>query len=157
MTDSLDQVRKSLIGLLPRLRRFARTITRHHEDADDLVESAVERALQRHEEWPPESRFQVWMFGIVRSVWVDQVRVPRSRHRSLAPDAASESSLDDSDTDALAIHDALLHLPEEQRMTVALVLIEHLSYAEAADALDVSIGTVTSRLARGREALLALL
>jgi RNA polymerase sigma-70 factor, ECF subfamily len=160
MTDSLDQVRKSLIGLLPRLRRFARTITRNHDEADDLVESAVELALQRYEASQAESRFEVWMLGIVRSIWVDQDHLPRSRHSSFAPAADRESGTDgpdDSEAETLAIHNALWDLPEEQRMTVALVLIENLSYADAADALDVSIDTMTSRLARGREALLALL
>ena len=160
MTASLDQVRKSLIGLLPRLRRFARTITRNHDDADDLVEAAIERALQRYEEWRPESRFEVWMFGIVRHVWVDRVRLLQSHHGSVAPAVDSEGVADgddDSEAETLAIHTALLDLPEEQRMTIALVLIEGLSYAEAAQALDVSFSTLTGRLARGREALLALL
>jgi RNA polymerase sigma-70 factor, ECF subfamily len=160
MTASLDQVRASIIGLLPRLRRFARTITRNHDDADDLVQIAVERALQRYEQWRPESRFEGWIFGIVRNAWIDEVRARQRRNRVLAPAEEGENiggGDGERHAETLSIHAAMAALPEEQRMAVALVLIEGLSYKEAAEALEVPIGTVTSRLARGREALQALL
>jgi RNA polymerase sigma-70 factor (ECF subfamily) len=160
MTASVDQVREWIIGLLPRLRRFARTITRNHDDADDLVQIAVERALQRYEQWRPDSRFESWMFGIVRNAWIDEVRARQRRNRVLAPEAEGEhvgGGAGESQAEALSIHAAMAALPEEQRMAVALVLIEGLSYKEAAEALVIPIGTLTSRLARGREALQALL
>ena len=160
MTASLDQVRESITGLLPRLRRFARTITRNYDDADDLVQVCVERALQRYEQWRPESRFEGWVFGIMRNAWIDEVRARQRRGRVLAPEEEGEhvgGGTGESQAEVLSIQTAMAALPEEQRMAVALVLIEGLSYKEAAEALDVPIGTLTSRLARGREALQALL
>lgn len=160
MTASVDQAREWIIGLLPRLRRFARTITRNPDDADDLVQIAVERALQRFEQWRPDSRFESWMFGIVRNAWIDEVRARQRRNRVLAPEEEGEhvgGGAGEHQAEALSIHAAMAALPEEQRMAVALVLIEGLSYKEAAEALVIPIGTLTSRLARGREALQALL
>jgi RNA polymerase sigma-70 factor (ECF subfamily) len=160
MTASLDQVRASITDLLPRLRRFARTITRNHDDADDLVQICVERALQRYEQWRPESRFEGWVFGIMRNAWIDEIRARQRRGRVLAPEEEGEyvgGGAGESQAEVLSIQTAMAALPEEQRMAVALVLIEGLSYKEAAEALDVPIGTLTSRLARGREALQALL
>lgn len=153
---SIEQVRRQIVALLPRLRRFGRAITRHASDADDLVQIAIERALLRHEQWRPEAPFHSWMFGIMRNAWIDEARA-RSRHgQVLAPE---EAGLDVGDNASeaqlrlLSVQKAMAALPEEQRLAVALVLVEGLSYKEAAEALDVPIGTLTSRLARGREAL----
>lgn len=160
MAVPVEQIRDQIISLLPRLRRFARTITRNPHDADDLVQISIERALLRHEQWRPESRFESWMFGIIRNAWIDEVRSRRRRDRVFLPEESGENVSDaagGSPANLLAVQDALAALPEEQRMAVALVLIEGLSYKEAADVLAVPIGTVTSRLARGREALQAQL
>lgn len=160
MTASLDQVRTWIIGLLPRLRRFARAIARNPDDADDLVQISVERALQRYEQWRPESRFESWMFGIVRNAWIDEVRARQRRNRILAAEEEGENvggGAGEGQAEMLSVQTAMAALPEEQRMAVALVLIEGLSYKEAAEALDIPVGTLTSRLARGREALQALL
>jgi RNA polymerase sigma-70 factor (ECF subfamily) len=156
MPVSVEQIRELIVAALPRLRRFARTITRHQADADDLVQIAIERALLRFEQWRPESKFESWMFGILRNAWIDAVRSRQRRDRVFLPEESGEhvgDSSSDAQVDRLSMQRALLALPEEQRMAVALVLIEGLSYKEAADVLDVPIGTVTSRLARGREAL----
>lgn len=155
-----EQIRDQIISLLPRLRRFARTITRDPHDADDLVQLSIERALLRFAQWRPESRFEGWMFGIIRHAWIDEVRSRKRRDRVLLPEESGENVSDgasESPTNLMALQEALASLPEEQRMAVALVLIEGLSYKEAADVLEVPIGTVTSRLARGREALQAQL
>jgi RNA polymerase sigma-70 factor (ECF subfamily) len=160
MTVTLEQIRPWIVALLPRLRRFARTIARDPDDADDLVQLSVERALQRYEQWRPDAKFESWMFGIVRNAWIDEVRARQRRGRVLAPEEAGEhvgGGLGEGQAELLSVQKALAALPEEQRMAVALVLIEGLSYKEAAEALDVPIGTLTSRLARGREALQALL
>ena len=160
MTVPLEQIREHLIALLPRLRRFARTMTRNVADADDLVQIATERALLRYEQWRPESRFESWMFGIMRNAWIDEVRARARRSELFAPEELGENvgaATSEAQVRLLSVQKALAALPDEQRLAVALVLIEGLSYKEAADVLDVPIGTLTSRLARGRDALQALL
>jgi RNA polymerase sigma-70 factor, ECF subfamily len=160
MSQSIGDTQEQLIALLPRLRRFARTLARNPHDADDLVQLAVERALTRLDQWQPGTRLDSWMFGIMKNAWIDEVRSRQRRDRVLAPaelgenvaDAASEAHID-----RLSLEAALERLPEEQRLAVALVLVAGLAYKEAAAVLEVPIGTVTSRLARGREALEALL
>lgn len=160
MAASVDQIRASIVALLPRLRRFARVITRHPADADDLVQLAIERALLRHSQWNQELRFESWMFGILRNAWIDEVRSRKRRAALLAPEeeGSNVAAADTSDqAEVLAVQAAMQTLPEEQRLAVALVLIEGLSYKEAAAALEIPQGTLTSRLARGREALQAQL
>lgn len=160
MTHSLDSVRAKLIEVLPRLRRFARTITRDVHDADDLVQLAIERSLQRHAQWDGNSKFESWMFGIMRNAWIDEVRSRQRRNQVLAPEAAGEHVGDrglEPQERAWSIQAALAQLPEEQRMVVGLVLVEGLAYKEAAHVLEIPIGTVMSRLSRGRETLQALL
>jgi RNA polymerase sigma-70 factor, ECF subfamily len=156
----IAQIRQQIIELLPRLRRFARTLTRDVHDADDVVQIAIERALLRHEQWRPESKFESWMFGIVRNAWIDEVRSRGRRGRLFAPEEAG-LEIGDGTGDAherrLSVQAAVSSLPDEQRLAVALVLIEGLSYKEAADVLEIPIGTLTSRLARAREALQASL
>ena len=155
-----DDVRGQLGALLPRLRRFARAITRNVEDADDLVQAAVEKALMRADQWRPESRLDSWMFGIMKNAWIDEIRARRRRSKVHEPEEAGldvgDRSAEDRDI-SLSVRAAMQRLPEEQRLAVALVLIEGLSYKEAAETLGIPIGTLTSRLARGREALQAML
>jgi RNA polymerase sigma-70 factor (ECF subfamily) len=155
-----EQVRRQVVELLPRLRRFARTIARNVHDADDLVQLSIERALLKYDQWRPELKFDGWMFGIMRNAWIDEVRSRSRRDRVFAPEEAGASVGHDgteSQVRLLAVQRAVADLPEEQRLAVALVLVEGLSYKEAADVLEVPIGTLTSRLARGREALQAAL
>ena len=155
-----DEIRDALGDLVPRLRRFARVITRNVADADDLVQVAVEKALARAVQWRPGSRLDSWMFGIMKNAWVDEIRARRRRERVHAPEEAGFAVGDASAAGrdiALSVQAAMERLPEDQRMAVALVLVEGLSYRDAAQALDIPIGTLTSRLARGREALQAML
>lgn len=151
-----DEVRAALGELLPRLRRFARVITRNVPDADDLVQVAVEKALVRAAQWRPGSRLDSWMFGIMKNAWIDEIRARRRRERIYAPEEAGAQVGDTSAESreiSLSVQAGMARLPEEQRMAIALVLIEGLSYKEAAETLGVPIGTLTSRLARGRETL----
>jgi RNA polymerase sigma-70 factor (ECF subfamily) len=160
MSQSLAQTQEQLIALLPRLRRFARTLARNPHDADDLVQLAIERALKRLDQWQPGTRLDSWMYGIIKNAWIDEVRARQRRDRVLAPEELGEHVADaasEAHIDRLSLEAALAQLPEEQRLVVALVLVEGLAYKEAAAVLEVPIGTVTSRLARGREALEALL
>lgn len=160
MTPSAALIADELASLLPRLRRFARTLARHREDADDLVQVAVEKALGRAEQWVPGTRLDSWMFRIMQNSWIDEVRARQRRGDVLAPEEAGEHVGHDpgeARDDALAIRAAMARLPEDQRAAVSLVLVEGLPYAEAADVLGIPVGTLTSRLARGRAALMALL
>src|SRR4051812_23823624 len=160
MSPSVEPVPDQLVALLPRLRRFARALSLSAYDADDLVQVAVERALLHLDQLRPGIRLDSWMFGIVRNAWIDETRSRRRRDRLHAPEELGEHVADRSSEapiQRLSIEAALERLPEEQRLAIALVLIEGLAYKEAAAVLEVPIGTVTSRLARGREALEALL
>lgn len=148
------------MALLPRLRRFARTLTRNVHDADDLVQTGIERALGHIDQWRPGSRLDSWMFGIIHHAWIDEVRARRRHQPLIAPeqdgehvaDAASEATID-----RLSLLAALAQLPEDQQVAVSLVMIEGLAYKEAAAVLEVPIGTVTSRIARARGTLQKLL
>jgi RNA polymerase sigma-70 factor, ECF subfamily len=160
MSQSDGQVRDQLVALLPRLRRFARALSRNVHDADDLVQVAVERALMRLDQWRPGTRLDSWMYGIIRNAWIDETRSRRRRDRVLAPEELGAHVADaasDAHIQRLSLEAAMERLPDEQRLAVALVLVEGLAYKEAAEVLEVPIGTVTSRLARGRETLEALL
>lgn len=155
-----DDLRGQLGELLPRLRRFARVITRNVQDADDLVQVAVEKALARAAQWRPDSRLDSWMFGIMKNAWIDEIRARRRRDRVHAPEEAGEA-VGDASAHArdivLSVQAAMERLPEEQRLAVALVLVEGQSYKDAAELLGIPIGTLMSRLARGREALQKML
>lgn len=152
--------RDQIAALLPRLRRFARTIARHTADADDLVQITVERALVRLDQWRPDTRLESWMFTIMKNAWIDEVRARVRRARVLAPEEAGENVGDcsaDAQVTAMSVEAAMARLPEDQRIAVALVLVEGLSYKEAAAVAEIPMGTLTSRLARGREALMRML
>jgi RNA polymerase sigma-70 factor (ECF subfamily) len=160
MSPSAETIRDQLVTLLPRLRRFARALARDAQDADDLVQVAIERALLHLDQLRPEARLESWMFGIVRNAWIDETRSRRRRDQVLAPAELGEQVADSSSEapiQRLSIEAALERLPEEQRLAIALVLVEGMAYKEAAAVLDVPIGTVTSRLARGRQTLETLL
>lgn len=160
MSEAFERIRSQLIELLPRLRRFARHLTRQPDDADDVVQIALERALSRCEQWDAGSRLDSWMFGIIRNAWIDEVRSRQRRGPHLDLDQISDSVAGNHDAmeiEVMSVQTAMAQLPEEQRTAVSLVLVEGLSYKEAAQVMEVPIGTLTSRLARGREALQTLL
>lgn len=160
MGQTIERIREEIVQLLPRLRRFARTIARTPHDADDLVQITIERALKRFDQLRPDSRLESWMFGIMRNAWIDEVRARVRRDSVFAPEEAGMNVGDGQyygQVNTLAIQAAMQRLPEEQRMAIGLVLVEGLSYKEAAQVMEVPIGTLTSRLARGREALAAML
>jgi RNA polymerase sigma-70 factor, ECF subfamily len=158
--EGVQELRAELVALLPRLRRFARALTRNAHDADDLVQIALERSLAHAAQRRPEMQLAGWVFGILRNAWIDEQRSRGRRTRLFAPEESGAQVADASAAAAperLAVQEALERLPEEQRLVVALVLIEGLSYKEAAHVMEVPIGTVTSRLARARESLQSLL
>jgi RNA polymerase sigma-70 factor (ECF subfamily) len=145
----------AIIELLPRLRRFARSLAGDVSDADDLVQVAIERALTRSEQLRDGAPLAGWMFGILRNAWIDEARARARRRRVFVPEELGEQVADPQGSQAqiLPVQQAMERLPDEQREVIGLVLIEGLSYREAADIVGVPVGTITSRLARGREAL----
>ena len=154
---------RELLTLLPRLRRFARALARDAADADDLVQVALERALKARAQWAPGTRLDSWMMRIVRNCWIDEIRSRTRRARTFVPEeegAAIGSEAHREIEIRAELHDverAMENLSAEQREVIALVLVEGLAYKEAADLLDIPIGTLTSRLTRGRQALAQML
>jgi RNA polymerase sigma-70 factor (ECF subfamily) len=150
---------RELLALLPRLRRFARSLARDAADADDLMQGAIERALKARDRWQPGTRLDSWMMKIIRNCWIDEVRARTRRAQTFAPEEAGVGIASEADdhaaraADADSVDRAMNRLPAEQREAVALVLVEGLSYREAADILGVPVGTLTSRLTRARQAL----
>jgi RNA polymerase sigma-70 factor (ECF subfamily) len=158
--DRVENIQEQIVALLPRLRRFARNLVRNPHDADDVVQIAVERALLRLDQWRSDARLDSWLFKILRNAWIDEVRARARRGKILVPEEAGEQvgeATMEREIDRWSAETALLQLPEDQRVAVSLVLIEGLSYKDAAGVLDVPLGTLTSRLARGREALQEML
>ena len=149
-------------ALIPRLRRFARALTGSREAADDLTQDTLERAWVKRELWQAGTNLRAWLFAVMHGVFVNSLRRARPTGSLDGLEHAGRERADDgaSAETATALREmrtALLHLPEEQRQVVLLVGLEQFSYAEAAEVLAVPIGTVMSRLARGRERLRQLL
>jgi RNA polymerase sigma-70 factor (ECF subfamily) len=149
---------QELLELLPRLRRFARSLTRDINDADDLCQMALERALNKRHQWQAGTRLDSWMYRITRNIWIDTVRAAGRREHVANDDAMENIAGDDhlrmeSRMELKDVDRAMDRLPIEQREAVSLVLVEGFAYKEAAALLDIPIGTLTSRLVRGREAL----
>ena len=147
-----------LIAVLPRLRRFARGLSGSVADADDLVQAACERALARQHQFQEGTRFDSWMFRIVQTIWIDQVRSRdvRKEDGDIAEDRLGSDEPARRVEARLALNEvrrALDHLPPDQRAALLLVTVEGLSYKEAAEALQVPVGTIMSRLSRARIAL----
>ncbi len=152
-----------LLAILPRLRRFAVSLSRDRADADDLCQAALERGLRAREQWQPGTRLDSWMYRIMRNLWIDEGRSRQRAVRTFAPEEAGEhvGYAGDQHVEAHVmlsdVDRAMQALPDDQREAIALVLVEGLSYKEAAEILGVPMGTLTSRLVRGRGALIELL
>lgn len=154
---------RELTELLPRLRRFAHALSRNAADADDLAQATVERALRSRHQWQPGTRLDSWLYRIMRNLWIDTARARTRKARHEAPEEEAFAVGEDprealeSSFELKRAMAAMERLPDEQREVVALILVEGFSYREVSDMLDLPIGTVSSRLVRGRTALLAML
>jgi len=160
MTADAEEISERLVALLPRLRRFARSLSRNQHDADDLVQVGVEKALRNLEQFRAGANLASWMFGIMKNAWIDDRRARGRRAEVALPeDSGEHPAVTPADTDVglWSVSEAMSKLPEDQRLAIALVLVEGMSYKEAAAVLEIPIGTLTSRLARGRTALAAAL
>ncbi len=155
----MPEFRRELVELLPRLRRFASVLTKSHDDAEDVVQAAVERALRHADSWQQGTRLDSWLYRIMQNLWRDELRAHRRRaeplesHADIAGADGREVTMRHIQTSEA--RQALDELPEEQRVVVALVVLDGMSYQQTADILEVPIGTVMSRLARARARLAA--
>lgn len=158
------QFEAELLAAVPHLRRYIHALlatTRSPMDADDLVRSTVERGLPKIANCRPGSDVRVWLLTTLHNLYVDELQRGRRqfqvpgpvRRRAALPIVADPSATAESS----AVTNALARLPREQREVILLVGLEGLRYAEVATVLGVPMGTVRSRLSRGREALRRLL
>ena len=149
-----------LATMLPRLRRFARGLTQSPADADDLCQMTLERALKARHQWQEGTRLDAWVYRIMRNQWIDESRARTRRGQTFVPEdegldiAAPGAAEAETLVELGNVSRALGRLPDEQREAVVLVLVEGFAYKEAAEIVGVPQGTLTSRLGRGREALL---
>jgi RNA polymerase sigma-70 factor (ECF subfamily) len=149
-----------IIEQIPRLRRYARALTGAREAADDLVQDTLERALSRSALFRPGGDARAWLFSILHNLFVNRIRSAAENRTTALADDPRELAGRDTSPDGLAVRDierALAALPAEQREVLLLVALEDLSYADTARVIGAPIGTVMSRLARGRERLRELL
>ena len=159
---------EQMVALLPRLRRFAMGLTADRDRADDLVQAGFERALDKQAQWREGSRLDSWMYRIIQNLWLDQLRAQRpvdsiddevggDLARTLAELGDDWQRRLEADMTLDRVLAAMAELPVTMRSVLMLVTVEGLSYKDTAAVLEVPIGTVMSRLARARAALLAQL
>ena len=145
------------------MRRFALSLSRDPADADDLTQQTLEKALRARDQWKAGTRLDSWLYRIMRNAWIDARRARARLSRVTAPEEEGAQVGEDPrpalevGLEAERVKRAMDQLPDEQRLAVALVLVEGWSYDEAAAILNIPIGTLASRLVRGRTALLARL
>ena len=151
-----EALRLEIVSILPRLRRFARGLTRDPDKADDIVQAACERALLRLDQVREGTRLDSWLYRIIYTRWIDKLRRRKTRHAKLVVlskeniQAARSYKAENGLVIALDIKKALEKLPGEYRAAITLVSVEGYSYAEAASVLDIPVGTVASRVVRAR-------
>ncbi|WP_239024985.1 RNA polymerase sigma factor [Rhodoligotrophos defluvii] len=157
-----SSIAHDLVCLLPRLRHYALLLCRSPAMADDLVQDACVRALAAAESWTPGTRFDAWVFRILRNHWIDVVRRQKVELVSGQDDAAAEVAAPDAEPQIMSRFElaevcrAIDLLPPDQQEVLLLVCGQDMTYREAADILGVPVGTVMSRLARARKRLLEL-
>ena len=142
-----------IVPYIPNLRRYARALVGDRDGADDLVQDTLERAVRKFHLWRPGD-LRAWLFSIMHNVFVNQLKA-----RKIAPSVEIDEEMiaahmpTVTSTDVMDLDRALLRLAPEQREVVLLVALEDMTYADVSHALGIPIGTVMSRLSRGRERL----
>ncbi len=153
--------RAQLIGLLPRLRRFAHGLAKSPDEGDELVQAACIRALERQDQWREGTRLDSWLYRIIQTIWFDRIRAARVRkdyaensaQQLVATLAVDGSGAAEAQLTLSRVRRLIDALPADQRAVLLLVGVEGFTYREAAEALEIPTGTVMSRLARARAAL----
>jgi RNA polymerase sigma-70 factor (ECF subfamily) len=151
-----NDLRQALTAVLPRLYRFGLALTGSAADTDDLVQSTCERVLRRSDQLREITRLDAWLYGIMRNIWIDEIRYRKVRRHDHI-DAAADVIGDDGQATAdgrinlAAVRQTMNQLPAEQRTVLMLVCVDGLSYKEAAEVLGIPVGTIMSRLSRARQ------
>ncbi len=148
---------REIEALIPRLRRYARALTRDVVAADDLVQDCLARALGKIHLWQPGTDLHAWLFTILHHQHLSLARRDARQRTSIELQKVNLSStLSPTQALRLELRDlerALAKLPEEQRSVILLVGLEGMGYEEAASVVNLPVGTVRSRVSRGRETL----
>ena len=159
-----NRFRDQIIALLPRLRRFAFSLTSNLDDADDLVQAACERALSKEYQWRPGTRLDSWLLKITHNLWIDGKRSVRQSKIHIPIEEGikgQEEMRQESGIEAKImfqqVMEAMEKLPENDRVILSLICVDGMSYKEASATLDIPVGTIMSRLARARKKLHALM
>ncbi len=142
---------------VPALRRYARSLTHDHEEADDLVQDCLERAIRKRALWRPIGAVRPWLFRILLNIYRNNLKQRRQRPALMAIDSIPlEPQHTGEQSSRLALAEtakAIDQLPPEQREALLLVVLEGVTYEEAAKILEIPIGTLMSRLGRARASL----
>ena len=152
-----ERFHAAMLAALPRVRRFACSLTGNRDDADDLLQTTVERVLDRGV--PDDADVTRWMFRVCKNLWIDEIRSRKVRREAAERPEMVDGREVRGEARALGevtlreVDEAMRALPEEQRAVLSLVAVEGLAYREAAEVLEIPIGTVMSRLARARATL----
>jgi len=154
-----DPFVENIVAALPALKRFALSLSRRPDIADDLVQITAERAFRARARFDPDTRLEAWLFRILRNAWIDMLRRDATRgevvdiHDNPQADPVDSAAQNENRLMLASVRAAMLTLPEDQRAVLHLVCVAGLSYAEAAQTLEIPQGTVMSRLSRARIAL----
>jgi len=155
----MESVNTLITEQIPRLRRYARALTGDSISADDLVQDTLERAWSKLHLWQRGSDMRPWIFSIMHNTFINHIRKNQITTASL-DDEANEISSPETYEESFGMRDlasSILKLPHEYREVILLVGLEQMQYEEAAQVLGIPLGTVMSRLSRGREKLRALM
>jgi RNA polymerase sigma-70 factor, ECF subfamily len=145
-----------IVPYIPNLRRYARALVGDREGADDLVQDTLERAVRKFHLWRPGD-LRAWLFSIMHNVFVNQLKARRIAYEVELDDSLAAPMSSVTGTDLMDLDRALTALSPDQREVVLLVALEDMTYAEVGRALGIPIGTVMSRLSRGRDKLRRLM
>ena len=145
-----------IVPYIPNLRRYARALIGDREGADDLVQDTLERAVRKFHLWKPGD-LRAWLFSIMHNVFVNQLKARKIAYEIEVDESIAAPMSSVTATDLMDLDRALAAISPDQREVVLLIALEDMTYAEVARALGIPIGTVMSRLSRGREKLRRLM
>lgn len=154
-----SQIRQQMTAILPQLQRFAFALTGSHADAEDLLQATCLRAIENLDKWHAGTRLDSWMYRLAQNIFKNEIRhnAVKRRHQQavLSEDARSVDGVNEAvhKNELQKVALSIEKLPQEQRTVLLLVAVEGYGYKEAAEILDVPMGTITSRLSRARKTL----